>query len=222
MIAKKTQLSWSTGKDSAWSTYLLQQRDDIDLIGCLCTINQTHQRTAMHAVRVSLLQAQADALKLPLTLIELPYPCSNEQYQAIMADATRKMQQQGVEQMSFGDLYLEDVRQYRVENMSGTGIEPIFPLWQKPTHELARTMIEGGLKTIVTCVDPKQLDGSFVGREFNDDFLADLPAGVDPCGENGEFHTFVYDGPMFHHPIAVRTGEVVERDGFVFADVLPA
>ncbi|EAR09176.1 ATPase [Reinekea blandensis] len=220
MTPKKTMLSWSTGKDSAWATWQLQQRDDIELVGALCTINQTHQRTAMHAVRVELLKAQANALDLPLTIIELPYPCSNEQYQQIMAKATSEMRALGVEQMSFGDLFLEDIRQYRIDNMKDSGIEPIFPLWKKPTAALAREMIAGGLKSVVTCVDPKQLDASFAGREFNESFLADLPEGVDPCGENGEFHSFVYDGPMFRHRIPIEVGEVVERDGFVFADVV--
>lgn len=221
MTAKKTMLSWSTGKDSAWATWQLQQRSDIELVGALCTINKTHQRTAMHAVRLELLKKQAQALNLPLTIIELPYPCSNEEYQSIMAEATENMHKAGVEVMSFGDLFLEDIRQYRIDNLKGTGIEPIFPLWQQPTDKLARSMIAGGLKTIVTCVDPRQLDSSFAGREFNEQFLAELPDGVDPCGENGEFHTFVYDGPMFQNAIQVKVGEVVERDGFVFADVLP-
>jgi uncharacterized protein (TIGR00290 family) len=219
---KKTVLSWSTGKDSAWATYQLQSRDDIELVGCLCTINQEFQRTAMHAVRVELLKAQAAALQLPLTIIELPFPCSNEQYQQIMGDATQTLIDQGVECLSFGDLFLEDIRQYRIDNLKSTGIEPIFPLWLMPTDQLAQNMIEGGLKTVITCVDPKQLDASFAGRMFDQSFLDDLPEGVDPCGENGEFHTFVYDGPMFKQPINIQVGEVVERDGFVFADVLPS
>jgi uncharacterized protein (TIGR00290 family) len=219
---KKTFVSWSTGKDSAWSTYQLQSQSDIELVGCLCTINQEFQRTAMHAVRVELLKTQAAALQLPLTIVELPFPCSNEQYQQIMGDATKALIEQGVECISFGDLYLEDIRDYRIANMKGTGIQPIFPLWLQPTARLAKTMIAGGLKTVVTCVDPKQLDASFAGRLFDQSFLDDLPEGVDPCGENGEFHTFVYDGPMFKHAIDIQVGEVVERDGFVFADVLPS
>jgi uncharacterized protein (TIGR00290 family) len=218
---KKTMISWSTGKDSAWATYQLQQRDDIELVGCLCTINQEYQRTAMHAVRVELLKAQAKALGLPLTIIELPFPCTNEQYQKIMGDATKVLIESGVQCMSFGDLFLEDIRQYRIDNLADTGIEPIFPLWQKPTKALAQAMIDGGLKTVVTCVDPKQLDPSFAGRVFDESYLADLPEGVDHCGENGEFHTFVYEGPMFSSPIKIQVGDVVERDGFVFADVLP-
>lgn len=219
---KKTVVSWSTGKDSAWATYQLQSRDDIELVGCLCTINQEFQRTAMHAVRVELLKAQAAALQLPLTIIELPFPCSNEQYQLIMGDATQTLIDQGVECLSFGDLFLEDIRQYRIDNLKSTGIEPIFPLWLMPTDQLAKNMIEGGLKTVITCVDPKQLDASFAGRLFDQSFLDDLPDGVDPCGENGEFHSFVYDGPMFKKAINIQVGEVVERDGFVFADVLQA
>jgi len=221
-MKKKTIISWSTGKDSAWSTYQLQQRDDIELVGCLCTINQKFQRTAMHAVRVELLHAQAKALNLPITIIELPFPCSNEQYQTIMSKATQALMDQGVELMSFGDLFLQDIREYREKNLAGTGIEPIFPLWQQPTPELAQEMIAGGLKTVITCVDPKQLDARFAGRIFDQSFLNDLPDGVDPCGENGEFHSFVFDGPMFNEAIAIKVGEVVERDGFVYADVLPA
>jgi uncharacterized protein (TIGR00290 family) len=219
---KKTVVSWSTGKDSAWATYQLQSRDDIELVGCLCTINKEFQRTAMHAVRVELLKAQAAALQLPLTIIELPFPCSNEQYQQIMGDATQTLINQGVECLSFGDLFLEDIRQYRIDNLKSTGIEPIFPLWLMPTDQLAASMIGGGLKTVITCVDPKQLDASFAGRLFDQSFLDDLPDGVDPCGENGEFHSFVYDGPMFKKAIGIQVGEVMERDGFVFADVLPA
>lgn len=221
MAVSKTVLSWSTGKDSAWSAWQLQQQADIELIGVLCTINQTYQRTAMHAVRVELLKNQAEALGVPLTIIELPFPCSNEQYQAIMGEATIKLVAEGVEQLAFGDLFLEDIRQYRESNLKGTGIQPIFPLWKQPTEALAQKMIAGGLKAIITCVDPKQLDPSFAGRTFDAELLNDLPVGVDPCGENGEFHTFVYDGPMFTAPISVKRGEVVERDGFVFADVLP-
>lgn len=221
MMPRKTMISWSTGKDSAWSTYQLQQRNDIELVGCLCTINKVHQRTAMHAVRVELLKQQAHALNLPLTIVELPFPCSNEEYQSIMGGVVADMIDQGVECMSFGDLFLEDIRQYRVDQLRETGIEPMFPLWKQPTRKLAETMIDGGLKTVVTCVDPKQLDPAFAGRIFDCDFLKDLPESVDPCGENGEFHTFVFDGPMFQRAIDIEIGEVVERDGFVFADVKP-
>lgn len=221
MAPRKTMLSWSTGKDSAWMTYQLQQRSDIELVGCLCTINKENQRTAMHAVRVELLRAQAEALGLPLTIIELPFPCSNEEYEAIMTEAVANMREQGVELMAFGDLFLADIRKYREDALAGTGIEPIFPLWQIPTEQLAQDMLAGGLKTVITCIDPKQIAPSFAGRLFDGAFLTDLPANADPCGENGEFHSFVYDGPMFKHAISIDVGEVVERDGFYFADVTP-
>lgn len=221
-MSRKTIISWSTGKDSAWATYQLQQRDDIDLVGMLCTINGQHQRTAMHAVRIELLQAQAERLGLPVSIIELPFPCSNEQYAQIMGEATQQLIDAGIECMSFGDLFLEDIRQYRIDNLAPTGIEPIFPLWQQDTAALAQQMIAGGLKTVITCVDPKQLDPGFCGRVFDQSFLDDLPEDVDPCGENGEFHTFVFDGPMFSQSIAIERGEIVERDGFYFSDLLPA
>jgi uncharacterized protein (TIGR00290 family) len=218
-MKKKTVISWSTGKDSAWATYQLQQRTDIELVGLLCTVNGQFQRTAMHAVRVELLKAQAEQLGLPLDIIEIPFPCSNEQYVTVMTEATQTLIDRGIEQLSYGDLFLADIRAYRETNLRGTGIEPIFPLWLQATAPLAQQMIAGGLQAIVTCIDPKQLDRAFVGRRYDQAFLDDLPEAVDPCGENGEFHTFVYAGPMFKAELAVEVGEVVERDGFVFADV---
>ncbi len=220
-MSKKTLLSWSSGKDSAWTLYQLQQDEDIELVGLVTTINETHQRVAMHAVRVALLKQQAQAADLPLHIIPIPHPCSNELYNQAMNDFFASIQGQGVTHIAFGDLYLEDIRQYRVDNLKRTGLEPLFPLWLRPTDQLAQAMLAGGLKTRITCIDPKQLSASFCGREFNQQFLNDLPEGVDPCGENGEFHSFAYAGPMFKHAISITSGEVVERDGFVFADLLP-
>lgn len=220
-MSKKTLLSWSSGKDSAWTLYQLQQDEAIELVGLVTTINETHQRVAMHAVRVALLKQQAQAADLPLHIIPIPHPCSNELYNQAMNDFFASIQGQGVTHIAFGDLYLEDIRQYRVDNLKRTGLEPLFPLWLRPTDQLAQAMLAGGLKTRITCIDPKQLSASFCGREFNQQFLNDLPEGVDPCGENGEFHSFAYAGPMFKHAISITSGEVVERDGFVFADLLP-
>ena len=221
MAKKRTLLSWSSGKDSAWTLYQLQQDYDIELVGLVTTVNGTHQRVAMHAVRVELLKLQAQAAGLPLHIIDIPHPCSNELYNKAMNNFFASIEGQGITHMAFGDLYLEDIRQYRVDNLKKTGLEPLFPLWLKPTDKLAQEMLAGGLKTHITCVDPKQLPASFAGREFNQQFLDDLPDGVDPCGENGEFHSFAYAGPMFKNPIAIRAGEIVERDGFVFADLMP-
>ena len=188
--------------------------------GLLTTTNQAFDRVAMHAVRRELLDAQAAAAGLPLHVVPLPWPCSNEQYESIMRGAIAGFVADGFTHVAFGDLFLEDVRNYRETRLAGTGLEPLFPLWKtKPTADLARDMIEGGLQARLTCVDPRKLDRSFAGRAFDDRLLNDLPAGVDPCGENGEFHSFALAGPMFRHPIAVELGDVVERDNFVFADL---
>jgi len=218
-MPKRTLLSWSSGKDSAWALHILRQRSEYEVVGLLTTVNETADRVAMHAVRSELLRAQADALGLPLYPIGIPQPCSNEQYEAAMTVAIARARADGVTTMAFGDLFLEDIRRYRVSRLAGTGIEPIFPVWGIPTHRLAREMIAGGLRARLTCVDPKQLAADFVGREFDQALLDELPSGVDPCGERGEFHTFTYDGPMFERPIAIRAGAVVLRDGFVFADL---
>ncbi|ORU89744.1 MAG: ATP-binding protein [Cycloclasticus sp. symbiont of Poecilosclerida sp. M] len=219
-MPKKTLLSWSSGKDSAWTLYQLQQDDDIELVGLVTTVNETHQRVAMHAVRVELLKQQAQAAGLPLHTINIPHPCTNEIYNQAMNNFFDSIKGKGITHMAFGDLYLEDIRQYRIDNLKPTGLEPLFPLWLKATKQLAQAMLAGGLKTRITCVDPKQIPMSFCGREFDQQFLDDLPEGVDPCGENGEFHSFAYAGPMFKHEIKITSGEVVERDGFVFADLI--
>lgn len=218
----KTLLSWSSGKDSAWTLHHLFGMADVEVVGLVTTVNATFDRVAMHGVRRGILEAQAAAVGLPLHVIELPWPCSNETYNALMAAFVRDRVGEGVEAMAFGDLFLEDIRRYRETNLEGTGITPLFPLWGITTEQLAREMIAGGLLTRVVTVDPKRLPASFAGRVFDHAFLADLPDGVDPCGENGEFHTCVLDGPMFSRPVAVAVGETVERDGFVFTDLTPA
>jgi uncharacterized protein (TIGR00290 family) len=220
-MAEKTLLSWSSGKDSAWALHVLRSHHpELEVVGLLTTINQQFERVAMHAVRLELLRAQAAATGLPLLEIGLPWPCSNQQYESVMTDATAKARASGITVMAFGDLFLEDIRQYRVQKLEGTGIRPVFPLWGQPTDQLARAMLDGGLRARLTCVDPRQLAPGFAGRDFDTALLADLPPSVDPCGERGEFHSFAYAGPMFTKPLAIETGEVVERDGFVFADLM--
>lgn len=220
--AKRTLLSWSSGKDSAWALHALRQSSELEVVGLLTTVNQVADRVAMHAVRSELLRAQADAVGLPVQVVPIPSPCSNEEYEAAMALAIERAKRDGVTVMAFGDLFLEDIRQYRVDKLAGTGIEPTFPIWGIPTAQLAREMIAAGLRARLTCVDPKQLAPSFVGREFDAALLDALPRGVDPCGENGEFHTFCYDGPTFRHRVPIEPGIAVERDGFNFADLLLA
>lgn len=218
---RRTLLSWSSGKDSAWSLHRLRGRDDVELVGLLTTVNEAADRVAMHAVRRTLLEAQARAAGLPLDAVDLPFPCSNDEYRERMGAAVERALAAGVECVAFGDLFLEDVRAYREEMLDGTGLEPLFPLWGEPTDALATEIVDAGVVAHLTCVDPKALDASFAGRRYDRALLDALPEGVDRCGEKGEFHTFVSAGPMFDQPIAVRVGEVVERDGFVFADVLP-
>jgi uncharacterized protein (TIGR00290 family) len=218
----KTLLSWSTGKDSAWSLHVLRQTPGIEIAGLFTTVNAAFDRVAMHAVRRGLLEAQAAAAGLPLHVIEIPWPCPNEIYEARMGAFVAEQREQGVEAMAFGDLFLTDIRAYREEKLRGSGIEPLFPLWGRPTRALAEEMIDGGLEAHLTCVDPRKLPERFAGRAFDRALIDELPAGVDPCGENGEFHTCVTAGPMFAYPIDVRAGVVETRDGFVFADLLPA
>jgi uncharacterized protein (TIGR00290 family) len=218
---QKCLVSWSSGKDSAWMVHVLRQRGDVELAGVLTTVNETYQRVAMHAVRVELLQAQAEALGLPLWQIPIPSPCPNEVYERAMAAAVQRAVAGGFTHMAFGDLFLEDIRRYREERLAGTGLTPIFPLFGINTTTLAREMVASGLRARLTCVDPRVLDQKFAGRDFDASLLDELPASVDPCGERGEFHSFAYDGPMFSRAIAIQSGEIVHRDGFVFADVLP-
>ena len=218
----KTLVSWSSGKDSAWMVHVLRQTPGIELRGLLTTVNAAASRVAMHAVRETLLQQQADALDLPLRLVPIPSPCPNEVYAQVMGDAVRAAVADGFTHVAFGDLFLADIRAYREQQLAGSGLTPLFPLFGADTASLARQMLAAGLRARLTCIDPRVLERRFVGREFDDALLAELPATVDPCGERGEFHSFAYDGPMFNRPIPVVAGEVVERDGFVFADLLPA
>jgi uncharacterized protein (TIGR00290 family) len=215
----RTWLSWSSGKDSAWALHMLRTRGEAEVVGLLTTLNREAGRVAMHAVREELLDAQAAAAGLPLVKVLLPSPCSNDAYEDAMRGAIAQARAEGITHMAFGDLFLEDVRQYRERMLAGTGLQPIFPLWKQPTGQLADRMVAAGLRAYLTCVDPKQLSPAFAGRIFDEWLLKDLPEGVDPCGERGEFHSFAYTGPMFERPIPVRPGEVVTRDGFVFADL---
>jgi uncharacterized protein (TIGR00290 family) len=219
---KQVLLSWSSGKDSAWTLHLLRQRPDIQVAALLTTFNSAANRVAMHAVRRSLVEAQVERIGIPLWAVDLPWPCSNVGYEERMRVVCERARAEGITAVAFGDLFLEDIRDYRVRQLQGTGLEPLFPVWQIPTGQLGRDMIAAGLKAKLTCVDPSKLEKSFAGRDYDQRLLEALPPGIDPCGENGEFHTFVYDAPVFSGPISVQTGEVVERDGFVFADVLPA
>jgi len=182
-------------------------------------MNEKFDRVAMHAVRRRLVEAQADAAGVPLRTVPLPWPCTNDQYEERMRAAVSQAVTDGFTHVAFGDLFLEDVRKYREDRLAGTGLAPLFPIWGIPTNELALQMVEGGLRSVLTCVNPRHLDRSFAGRQFDSALLNDLPPAVDPCGERGEFHSFAWDGPMFKHPIPVSVGEVVDRDGFVFADV---
>lgn len=215
-------LSWSSGKDSAWALQVLREDPGIHVDGLYCTINENFDRVAMHAVRVELLQKQADSVGLPIQLIPIPHPCSNAEYARIMSKFVDREGARGVECFAFGDLFLEDIREYREKALSGTDVSPIFPIWGMDTRVLSATMVASGLRAQITCVDPSQLAAEFSGREFDAAFLADLPPGVDPCGENGEFHSFAFDGPMFSQEIGIRVGETTTRDSFVFTDLLPA
>ena len=220
-MRKKVLLSWSSGKDSAWALHVLRQRD-YEIAGLITTINSAFDRVAMHSTRRQLVEMQAAAAGLPLIIVPLPWPCSNQQYESAMKKVCEQGITQGVSAIAFGDLFLEDIRAYRETQLKGTGLEPLFPVWKIPTDQLAREMIAAGLKAKLVCVDPRKLTPDFAGRDFDLELLADLPANVDSCGENGEFHTFVYGGPMFSRELPVVTGERVERDGFWFCDVLPA
>ena len=222
MSRDRILLAWSSGKDSAFSLHVLRGMEDVEVVALLTTVDETDDRVAMHAVRRTLLEAQAEAAGLPLLIVRIPQACTNDVYEAAMGRALEDAKGRGVSGVAFGDLFLEDIRRYREERMAGTGLRLVFPLWGRPTAALAEEMLDAGLRARVTCVDPRVLPASFAGRELDRLFLADLPPGVDPCGENGEFHTFAWDGPMFGHPVPVRGGEVVSRDGFVFADLIPA
>lgn len=220
MRRPKALIAWSSGKDSAWALHLLRRQPQYEIVGLVTTINSAFDRVAMHSTRRALVEMQAAAAGLPLLTVPLPWPCSNHEYERIMKDVCSRAVDQGVTAIAFGDLFLADIRAYRERQLQGTGLEPLFPVWQIPTNHLAHQMIAGGLRAKLVCVDPKKLALEFVGRDFDLQLLADLPVGVDPCGENGEFHSFVYDGPMFSHPIAVEPGALHEDGDFTFADLL--
>jgi uncharacterized protein (TIGR00290 family) len=216
----KILLSWSSGKDSAWALHILRRQGEYEIAGLVTTVNSAFDRVAMHSTRRELVEQQAEAAGLPLQVVELPWPCSNADYERIMKTVCDQAVDQGITGFAFGDLFLADIRAYRERMLQGKGLEPIFPLWQQPTRALAREMIAAGLRAKLVCVDPAKLAPEFVGRDFDEKFLDDLPPGVDPCGENGEFHSFVYAGPMFRWEIPVVAGERVQRDGFWFCDVV--
>jgi uncharacterized protein (TIGR00290 family) len=218
----KALIAWSSGKDSAWALHEVRRAGHFDIVGALTTVTDEFARVSMHGVREELLKAQLDAAGLPPIIVRIPYPCPNDIYEREMAKAIADAKARGVTHIVFGDLYLEDIRAYREKNLAGTGITAVFPLWLRPTAQLARDMIDGGVEAHLTVVDLKKLPAAFAGKRFDLRLLAELPGGVDPCGENGEFHSFVSAGPMLTRKVALCVGETVERDGFAFADLLPA
>ncbi len=218
---KKVLMSWSSGKDAAWALYRLRERRDVEVVALMTTFHAAARRVAMHGVRQKLVELQAHAVGLPLLAVDLPNPCSNADYEvAVGAELEKAVDRYGVDAVAFGDLFLEDVRAYRESQLAPTGLEALYPLWGQPTDALAGEMIAGGIQATVSCVDPKQMPSQFAGRVFDQNLLAQLPEDVDPCGENGEFHTLVWDAPVFDVPLSVVLGEIIERDGFVFADML--
>jgi uncharacterized protein (TIGR00290 family) len=221
-MAPKAFISWSSGKDSAFAFYEARRLGLADIVGVLTTVNEVHDRVAMHGTRNSLLDRQIEELGLPVIKVPLPSPCPNEIYEQRMAQAVDRIKAQGVRHMVFGDLYLEDIRAYRVEKLAAAGMDAIFPLWLRDTRDLAGDMIASGLAAHIVCLDPRRIDRKFAGRRFDSALLSELPPDIDPCGENGEFHTAVSAGPMFRSAIPVTIGETVERDGFVFTDLIAA
>ena len=216
----KALIAWSSGKDSAWALHEARAGGEYDVVGALTTVTDTFSRVSMHGVREELLMAQLAAAELAPIVVRIPYPCPNEVYEREMAQAMAAAKARGVTHIIFGDLFLQDIRAYREAKLEGTGITPVFPLWRKPTDALARAMIDGGLEAHLAVVDRKKLSADFAGRRFDDALLSALPDGIDPCGENGEFHTCVVAGPMFSHPLAVTPGERVERDGYAYCDLV--
>jgi len=220
MSRPKALISWSSGKDSAFALYDVLRAGEFDVVGALTTVTETFERVAVHGVRQEILRAQCEAAGLKQRIVPIPYPCPNEIYEARVGEAVAQAVADGVSHMIFGDLYLADIRAYREQKLAGTGITPVFPLWERPTDTLARAMIESGMEAYLVTVDLKKLPTEFAGRKFDAQLLADLPEGIDPCGENGEFHTCVVAGPMFSHRLAVATGERVERDGYAYCDLV--
>jgi len=218
---KRILLSWSSGKDSAWALHVLRKTTAYDVVGLLTTFNHAADRVAMHAVRRSLVEQQAAAVGIPLWPVQLPWPCSNSEYDTIMALECEKAVSEGIAAIAFGDLFLEDVRSYREKRLEGSGLQPLFPIWGSPTRALAQEMIFWGIRAKLTCIDTRKLDSSFAGRDFDQQLLSELPEGIDPCGENGEFHSFVFAAPIFCSPLSISSGEIVLRDGFAFSDVIP-
>jgi uncharacterized protein (TIGR00290 family) len=218
---KRILLSWSSGKDSAWALHVLRRSTAYDVVGLLTTFNHAADRVAMHAVRRSLVEQQAAAVGIPLWTVQLPWPCSNSEYDTIMAQECEKAVSKGIAAIAFGDLFLEDVRSYREKQLEGSGLQPLFPIWGSPTRALAQEMIFSGMRAKLTCIDTRKLDSSFAGRDFDQQLLSELPEGIDPCGENGEFHSFVFAAPIFCSPLSISSGEIVLRDGFAFSDVIP-
>jgi uncharacterized protein (TIGR00290 family) len=219
---KSMLLSWSSGKDSAWSLHLLRQKNEYEIVGLLTTFNRAADRVAMHGVRRVLVRAQAEAAGIPLWEVDLPWPCSNDDYESAMKQTCKKAVESGIEYVAFGDLFLTDIREYREKQLRDTGLQPVFPVWGIPTRELAQEMINSGLRARLACVDTKQISANLAGREFDAQLISELPSTADPCGENGEFHSFVYAGPMFERPVPIEVGEVVMREQFAYADLLPA
>ena len=221
-MKKRTLVSWSSGKDSAWALHVLRRQAELDVVGLFCTFNKAFERVSMHGVRVELVRQQARSTGLPLELIPIPHPCTDADYASLMMRFVEQAEAQGIDCFAFGDLFLEDVRRYREERLTGTGITPLFPLWGTPTKQSSQDMVSGGLRAVVTCVDPERLPAKFAGRRYDRGFLAELPSDVDPCGEHGEFHTFAFDGPMFTRTIDLAVGDSVSREGLLFTDLLPA
>ena len=219
-MRKRVIISWSGGKDSAWTLHVLRRQDEYEIVALLTSLNQLADRIAIHGVRSELLRLQAVSAGLPLWTVDLPFPCTNVEYESRMSDLCKRAVGEGITHFAFGDLFLADIRAYRERQLQDTGLTPVFPLWNTPTPALAREMVASGLRAKIASVDTHALDASFVGREFDDALLDALPDSVDPCAERGEFHTFVYDGPMLSRPIPVRTGETVKHDQFVYIDLL--
>jgi uncharacterized protein (TIGR00290 family) len=218
----KALISWSSGKDSAFALHEVRRGGKFEVVGALTTVTETFGRVSIHGVRQEILSAQLAAAGLPPTIVPIPYPCPNEIYEARMGGAVERAVRDGITHIIFGDLFLEDIRAYREQKLAGTGITPVFPLWGRPTRQLAQAMIAGGLEAYIATVDPKKLSADFAGRKFDAQLLTDLPAGVDPCGENGEFHSCVVAGPIFSRRLAVTPGERVERDGYAYCDLVLA